>query len=111
RLAIVAGDAQADPVVTTVVATLRVGAQRSAFAARLVLGAAAEAVLPQLSGDAADPHRAVFAVLRFIGARHPVPARRIAGVGVVDDARARDRRAEVAVATVEPQTIFLDRAT
>ena len=102
--------AQADPVIAAVVAAGGFDLERRAFAAMLVFGVEAEAASSRLSRQTPDDH---LAVLHQTGADRradPVPARRVAGVGVGVDAFHRRLRVEVAIAAVEPQAVLLDRA-
>ena len=103
--------AETDPVRAAIVAALRIDLQRRTFAAVLVLGVEADAVLAELPRHAPDDHRAVLYEPRLDRRAHPVPARRVAGIGIRGNALHPDLRAEIPVAAEEPEPIPHDRTT
>src|SRR5690606_23425838 len=104
------GRAEADPVVTAIVAALGVHAQRRSLAALLVLVVDLDAAPAGLTREAPDPHLAGLHEPRVHRARQPVPLARIPGVGIRRDALDGGLRLQVAVAPVEPQPVAQDRA-
>src|SRR6185436_2166792 len=101
--------AEADPVLTSIVAALGLDSERRALAARLVLRVDPDAVLAELSRHAPDQHRAVLHEPRVDWRANPVPAGRVAGIGVGLDALHGRLAAEVAVVAEEPEAILHDR--
>ena len=90
-------------------AARRVDPERRALTALLVLVVDRDPAPPRLAGETADQHLAILDQAGVGGAWRPVPAVRVADIGVRRDALDRRLRAQVAIASVEPQPVADDR--
>src|SRR5678815_4326185 len=79
--------------------------QVRALAPLLIFVVPLNPALANLSGNAGDGHLPVLHRTGVHRARHPVPASRVAGVGVRSDTFHGGLRIEVAVQAIEPEAV------